>query len=83
MADSATILTLWALLDDLWEPVEWLLDKFDPPKFRGRKRAPARLFLDGLIYHFHLMSGHFCFLEKYHSSPRERRLTLAQYFSAG
>jgi hypothetical protein len=30
-----------------------------------------------------LMSGHFCFLEKYHSSPRERRLILAQYFSAG
>jgi hypothetical protein len=29
------------------------------------------------------MSGHFCFLEKHHSSPRERRLTLAQYFSAG
>jgi hypothetical protein len=51
-ADSATILTLWASPDDLWERVEWLLDKFDPPKFRGRKRAPARLFLDGLVYHF-------------------------------
>src|SRR5215510_2720785 len=30
-----------------------------------------------------LKSGHFCFLEKHHSSPRERRLTLAQRFSAG
>jgi hypothetical protein len=30
-----------------------------------------------------LMSGHFCLLEKRHSSPRERRLTLAQCFSAG
>jgi len=29
------------------------------------------------------MSGHFCFLEKQHSSPRERRLTLALRFSAG
>jgi hypothetical protein len=27
------------------------------------------------------MSGHFCFLEKRHSSPRERRLNLAQCFS--
>jgi hypothetical protein len=52
MADSATILTLWALPDDLCERVEWLLDKFDPPKSRGRKRAPARPIPDGLIYHF-------------------------------
>jgi transposase len=51
-ADSATILTLWALPDDLWERIEWLLNKFDSPKPRGRKRAPARPILDGLIYHF-------------------------------
>jgi Putative transposase of IS4/5 family (DUF4096) len=52
VADSATILTLRAFPDDLWERVEWLLDKLDPPKFRGRNRAPARLFPDGLIYRF-------------------------------
>jgi putative transposase len=52
MADSARILTLWSLPDDLWERIEWLLKKFDPPKPRGRKRAPARPILDGLIYHF-------------------------------
>jgi hypothetical protein len=28
------------------------------------------------------MSGHFYFWERRHSSPRERRLTLAQRFSA-
>jgi putative transposase len=52
MADSARILTLWFLPDDLWERIEWLLKNFDPPKPRGRKRAPARPILDGLIYHF-------------------------------
>jgi putative transposase len=52
IADSARILPLWALPDDLWGRVEWLLNKFDPPKLRGRKRAPARPILDGLIYHF-------------------------------
>jgi putative transposase len=51
MADSARILTLWSLPDDLWERAEWLLNKFDPPKPRGRKRAPARPILNGLIYH--------------------------------
>ena len=42
MTDSATILTLGALPDDLWQRVEWLLNKFDPPKPRGRKREPKR-----------------------------------------
>jgi transposase len=40
------------LPDDLWERVEWLLDKFDPPKSRGASEPPARPILDGLIYHF-------------------------------
>jgi transposase len=52
MPDSKPILTLWSLPDDLWQRVQWLLNKFDPPKPRGRKRAPARPILDGLIYHF-------------------------------
>jgi hypothetical protein len=38
MADSATILTLWALPDDLWELVECLLDKFDPPNPEAQAR---------------------------------------------
>jgi putative transposase len=52
MADSARILTLWALPDDLWQRIERLLNRFDPPKSRGRKRASVRPILDGLIYHF-------------------------------
>src|SRR5262249_35348068 len=52
MTDRATILTLWALPDDLWQRIERLLNRFDPPRPRGRKRASARPILDGLIYHF-------------------------------
>lgn len=52
MADSGAILTLWSLPDDLWERIQWLLDRYDPPKPTGRKRAPARPILDGLIYRF-------------------------------
>jgi hypothetical protein len=52
MADSARILTLWALPDDLWQRIERLLNRFDPPRPRGRKRASAMPILDGLIYHF-------------------------------
>ena len=52
MADSARILTLWALPDDLWQRIERLLNRFDPPRPRGRNRASARPILDGLIYHF-------------------------------
>jgi transposase len=40
------------LSDALWEPVEWLHDKFDPPKSGGASEPPARPILDGLIYHF-------------------------------
>jgi transposase len=52
MADSSCMITLWSLPDDLWERVEWLLKEYDPPKPTGRRRAPARPILDGLIYHF-------------------------------
>jgi transposase len=52
MAHSAAFLTLSALLDDLWESDEWLIDKFDPPRTGGRKLDPARPILDGLVYHF-------------------------------
>src|SRR4029453_12657458 len=52
MADSAPMITLWSLPDDLWQRIEWLLREYDPPKPTGRKRAPARPILDGLIYHF-------------------------------
>jgi hypothetical protein len=37
-----------------------------------------RNFPDMFITIFGLMSGHFYFWERRHSSPRERRLTLAQ-----
>jgi transposase len=40
------------LPDDIWEHIEWLLDKFDQPKPGWRWRARARSILDELIYHF-------------------------------
>ena len=52
MADSARMITLWSLPDDLWGRLAWLLQEYDPPKPTGRRRAPARPILDGLIYHF-------------------------------
>ena len=52
MAESGSMITLWSLPDDLWQRIEWLLNKFDPPKHRGRKRSPALPILDGLIYNF-------------------------------
>jgi transposase len=42
--------TIWTVPDDLWEMVECLLDRFDPPNKRGRKRIDARRALNGMIY---------------------------------
>lgn len=49
MADNGTMITLWSLPDDLWQRIKWLLEQYDPPKPTGRKRAPARPILDGLL----------------------------------
>jgi putative transposase len=47
---TASLPTIWTVPDDLWEIVQCLLDRFDPPKHYGRKRIDARRALDGMIY---------------------------------
>ncbi len=42
--------TLWEVTDDLWERIEPLLDREDPPKSTGRKRIDRRRVLDGIIF---------------------------------
>jgi putative transposase len=51
MAMSASTLpTIWEVPEELWEIFQHLLDKYDPPNKKGRKRIDARLALDGMIY---------------------------------
>lgn len=45
-----TLPTIWTVPDDLWEMVDCLIERFDPPNKRGRKRIDARKALDGMIY---------------------------------
>jgi putative transposase len=42
--------TIWRVPDALWEMMECLLDRFDPPNRRGRKRIDARQAMNGMIY---------------------------------
>lgn len=42
--------TIWQVPDDLWEQIQPILNKLDPPARTGRKRTDARLALDGIIY---------------------------------
>ncbi len=42
--------TLWEVPDGLWELIEPLLDRADPPKHTGRKRVDRRRVLDGIIF---------------------------------
>ena len=42
--------TIWEVPDPLWEIFPHLLDKYDPPNKKGRKRIDARLALNGIIY---------------------------------
>jgi transposase len=42
--------TIWTVPDELWEKVQCLLDRFDPPNKTGRKRIDARRALNGMIY---------------------------------
>lgn len=44
--------TLWEVPDDLWEKIESILDKYDPPKQTGRPREDRRHIIDGLIFRF-------------------------------
>ena len=45
-----TLPTIWTVPDDLWEKVQYLLDRFDPPNKTGRKRIDPRRALNGMIY---------------------------------
>ena len=47
---NATLPTIWQVPDDLWEMVQCLLDRFDPPNKTGRKCIDARRALNGMIY---------------------------------
>jgi putative transposase len=47
--------TIWEVPDELWEQVEPVLLKLDPPKVTGRKRADPRPILNGVV--FRLRSG--------------------------
>ena len=42
--------TVWNVPDAVWEKVAVLIDKYDPPRATGRKRADERKALDGVIY---------------------------------
>ena len=42
--------TIWYVPDAVWDRMRQLIDKYDPPKSTGRKRADERKALDGVIY---------------------------------
>jgi transposase len=42
--------TLWEVPDAMWERIEPILLKHNPPKARGRKRVGLRRVLDGIIF---------------------------------
>jgi len=51
MSMSACALpTLWEVPDELWELFQHVLDKYDPPNKKGRRRIPARPALNCMIY---------------------------------
>lgn len=54
-AQAETMATIWEVPDELWEPIEGLLNRADPPKETGRPRVDQRKVLDGIL--FRLRSG--------------------------
>ncbi len=52
---SKVLKTIWRVSDELWQKLEFVLDKYDPPNAIGRKRIDARAALDAMI--FRLRSG--------------------------
>lgn len=49
--DPAILPTIWKVPDPLWDEIEQLLAKYDPPAKTGRKRIDQRKALDGVIHH--------------------------------
>jgi putative transposase len=56
--------TIWRAPDELWDKIEPIIGKHDPPKHTGRKRIKARAALDAII--FRMRSG--C---QWNSLPKE------------
>jgi transposase len=54
-AKSNGMPTIWRVSDELWQKIQLLVEKYDPPKRTGRKRIDARSALDAII--FRLRSG--------------------------
>ncbi len=50
MAQTPSLPTIWRVPDELWEHIQALINQYDPPRKRGRKRIDARLALNGIIY---------------------------------
>lgn len=48
--DMGPLPTIWRVPDDLWDEVQLILARSDPPKHKGRKRINAREALDAIIY---------------------------------
>lgn len=48
--DIGPLPTIWRVPDDLWAKVKPILDQYDPPKHKGRKRINPRGVLDAIIY---------------------------------
>jgi putative transposase len=42
--------TIWRVPDDLWAELRPILERYDPPKRRGRKRIDPRRVLDAVIF---------------------------------
>lgn len=42
--------TIWRVPDDLWSTIRQILDEYDPPERRGRRRIDQRKALDGIIF---------------------------------
>jgi transposase len=49
-SETKPLPTIWEVPDDLWEMMDCLLTRFDPPKRMGRPRIDARKALNGIIF---------------------------------
>ena len=47
--------TIWEVPDELWKPIEKILNEYDPPKATGRQRIDPRRALNAMI--FRMRSG--------------------------
>lgn len=50
MARTARMPTLWEVPDELWERMQGLLERYDPPRPTGRPRAEPRRIMDAILF---------------------------------